>query len=93
MTDVSKLFLIFMNNLPLLRYVTQMTIMLAYYWPTAERFHYQRMRQNGDKCGSQQEYHANKQSYGAISGNIFLMALGVYTSSAKFGCPLSCSIA
>jgi hypothetical protein len=27
MTDVSKLFLIFMNNLPLLRYATQMTIL------------------------------------------------------------------
>jgi len=39
MTDVSKLFLIFTKNLPLLRYVTQMTIMLASYWPTAERFH------------------------------------------------------
>jgi len=39
MTKVSKLFLIFIKNLPLLRYATQMTIMLASYWPTAERFH------------------------------------------------------
>lgn len=93
MTDVSKLFLIFMKNLlSLLRYVTQMTIMLAYYWPTAERFHYQQTKQNSDICGSHQEYHGNKQPYGAISGNIFLMALEVYTSSATFGCPLSRSI-
>jgi hypothetical protein len=39
MTDVSKLFLIFMKNLPPLRYVTQMKAMLASYWPTAEGFH------------------------------------------------------
>jgi len=44
MTDVSKLILIFKKNLSLLRYITQMTIMLAYYWPTAERFHLQRLK-------------------------------------------------
>jgi hypothetical protein len=42
-TDVSKLFMTFTKNLPQLRTllscVTQMTTMLASYWPRAGKFH------------------------------------------------------